>query len=212
MVINLPAQRVGHRRGHLQAPRATNSMETPRQTIATARKLTLERAIFYPCVNSAATHFQMQLASCKLSQLLMRGKNNSQLISPRSHMKSLHSASMKGIDKPYYCVGCNSTKNFDAHDFERHLETTKAHRPAANAHHEQSFRCRCGWITTRRDKFQKHVRNCINVSSSSFKCKCGKEVHYQKSDATQEILDHVKNGHPKRRGRPPTKKSAPAKI
>jgi hypothetical protein len=122
-----------------------------------------------------------------------------EFISLIAHMRSSHSARMTGIDKPYFCVGCSSTSFFDAHDFERHLTTTKAH-------HKQKFCCRCGWFSTRQDKFQAHVRDCANIGSSSFKCKCGKEVDNQGSDAILEILDHVKKCHPKKRGRPRTKK------
>lgn len=87
------------------------------------------------------------------------------------------------------CRGCKwkfaTQRELDRHHTAAHIQRV-------------SYRCRCDYLTTRKDNFGRHLRNCkASQKRNEYSCVCG---HLSSSRDT--ILTHVLQCSP-RRGRPP---------
>ena len=95
----------------------------------------------------------------------------------RDHLETIHP------DIPNSCGRKDCRKSKDRRTLLRHLESSKAHQSFAPS----VFRCRCGIVFSRKDKFRNHFRKSSCTGDLPFVCICDKvdinrvafEVHFE---------------------------------
>ncbi|KUJ16743.1 uncharacterized protein LY89DRAFT_63736 [Mollisia scopiformis] len=129
-----------------------------------------------------STLFRSSVKSCGLCQELCN--DSEQLL---FHLEDFHP------DMPNSCGRKDCRKSKDRRTLLRHIESSKAHRSSKGS----SFRCRCGKVFTRKDKFRNHFRKCSRTGNLPYTCLCD-EVEIRKD--TFEA--HFESCRRRPRGRP----------
>jgi len=115
----------------------------------------LDRALV--ATGQASIPFRSSVKSCALCQALFNGSE--QLL---DHLETIHP------DMPISCGRKDCRKSKDRRTLLRHLESSKAHRSSETS----VFRCRCGMVFSRKDKFRNHFRKSSCNGDLPFKCLC----------------------------------------
>lgn len=115
---------------------------------------------------------RLNFKTCGLCQELFNGSE--QLL---DHLKTIHP------DMANSCGRKDCRKSKDRRTLLRHLESSKAHQ----CNKTSVFRCRCGSVFSRKDKFRNHFRRSSCTGDLPFVCLCDKvdiskvtfEVHFE---------------------------------
>ncbi|KAI1111721.1 hypothetical protein F5Y14DRAFT_424218 [Nemania sp. NC0429] len=115
------------------------------------------------------------------------------------HLTFIHPETRSNPKRSYYCghPACQAVQR--RKDFRRHLEESSAHGRVKH------YRCRCGTLFRRKNKFQAHfeLQRCISSEPYTYVCACGEyEVDRPDNKAFENFRNHFTPCGRRPKGRP----------